>query len=82
MTDKEKKVTKPRSIRPASAKAAAPNTTAHKKVTARSKGMSLNASHEEIANLAHRYWTERGGQHGNDTDDWLRAERKLLGKAS
>ena len=39
-------------------------------------------SHEEIARLAHRYWAERGHQHGHHMDDWLRAERELLGKAS
>jgi hypothetical protein len=38
--------------------------------------------HEEIAKLAHRYWAERGGQHGHHVEDWLRAERELLGKAS
>ena len=83
MTDKEKKITKPRTTRPATAaNAAAPKTTVHKKVTAPNKVTSMKASHQEIANLAHRFWTERGGQHGHDTEDWLRAERALLGKAS
>lgn len=40
------------------------------------------ATHEEIARLAHRFWMERGGQHGHDADDWFRAEQILLGKAS
>lgn len=39
-------------------------------------------SREEIARLAHRYWAERGHQHGHHVEDWLRAERELLGKAS
>ena len=39
-------------------------------------------SHEQIANLAHRFWTERGRQHGHDAEDWLRAERELLVQAS
>jgi hypothetical protein len=39
-------------------------------------------SHDEIAALAHRYWAERGYQHGHDAEDWLRAEQELLGKAS
>lgn len=46
------------------------------------KMTAIKISHEEIANLAHRYWAERGGQHGNHVEDWLRAERALLGKAS
>lgn len=34
-------------------------------------------SHEEIARLAHRFWIERGRQHGHHQEDWLRAEREL-----
>ncbi len=36
----------------------------------------------QIAALAHRYWAERGYQHGKDADDWFRAEQELRGKAS
>lgn len=43
---------------------------------------AMRVSHEEIARLAHRYWAERGRQHGHDAEDWFRAERELLGKAS
>jgi hypothetical protein len=39
-------------------------------------------SHEEISRLAHRYWAERGHQHGQDVEDWFRAEQELLGMAS
>ncbi len=39
-------------------------------------------SQEEIAKLAHRFWAERGHQHGHHEDDWLRAEREILSKAS
>jgi len=39
-------------------------------------------SHEEIAQLAHRYWVERGHQHGHHAEDWQRAEEELRGKAS
>jgi hypothetical protein len=60
--------------------------TAPKKKTTRTKPMpkvtEIGVSHEEIARLAHRYWAERGGQHGHHEEDWLRAERELLGKAS
>jgi Protein of unknown function (DUF2934) len=48
----------------------------------RAKVMQMSASHDEIARLAHRYWAERGHQHGNDAEDWLRAEQELRGKAS
>ena len=41
-----------------------------------------NVSHEEVAMLAHRFWAERGGQHGQHVDDWFRAEQELRGKAS
>ena len=39
-------------------------------------------SHDEIRELAHRYWAERGHPHGEAEIDWLRAERELRGKAS
>jgi len=39
-------------------------------------------SHDQIAHLAHQYWTERGGQHGYHLEDWYRAERELRSKAS
>lgn len=39
-------------------------------------------SHEEIAQLAHRFWAERGHQHGQPEQDWYRAEQELRGKAS
>jgi hypothetical protein len=40
-------------------------------------------SHEQVAQLAHRYWSERGHQHGHHVEDWLRAEHELVrGKAS
>jgi hypothetical protein len=39
-------------------------------------------SREQIAQLAHRFWRERGGQHGGHEHDWLRAERELRGMAS
>jgi hypothetical protein len=39
-------------------------------------------SHDEVARLAHRFWAERGGQHGKDMDDWFRAEQELRSRAS
>ena len=34
---------------------------------------------EEIAERAYELYMARGGAHGNDLDDWLRAESELLG---
>lgn len=31
-----------------------------------------------VAELAYQYWEERGCLHGEDLDDWLRAERVVL----
>jgi hypothetical protein len=44
--------------------------------------VTREVSREEIAALAHRLWNERGRQHGQDADDWFRAEQLLRGKAS
>jgi hypothetical protein len=32
---------------------------------------------EQIAQRAHELWMERGKHHGNDFNDWLRAERQV-----
>jgi len=39
-------------------------------------------SYVEIAQLAERYWAERGWQDGYAEQDWLRAEQELVGAAS
>ena len=39
-------------------------------------------THQEIAQLAHHFWVERGWQDGFAEQDWLRAERELIGRAS
>ena len=67
---------------------AKPRTTAAKKVTTEEKATvaaavkSVTPSHEEIAQLAQRFWVERGWQDGYAEQDWLRAEQELRGKAS
>jgi hypothetical protein len=49
----------------------------------RSNVTEIRPSHDQVAQLAHRYWNERGQQHGHHVEDWLRAEHELLrGKAS
>jgi Protein of unknown function (DUF2934) len=42
----------------------------------------IGVSHEEVAMLAHRFWAERGHQHGHHEEDWYRAEEELRGRAS
>jgi hypothetical protein len=42
----------------------------------------ISTSYEQVAELAHRFWADRGGEHGHDAEDWFRAEQQLLGKAS
>lgn len=39
-------------------------------------------THQQIAQLAHSLWKERGGNHGAHEQDWFRAERELRGMAS
>jgi hypothetical protein len=67
---------------------AAPTLAAKKttKTAAKAKAIEVVAtsapSHDEIAQLAASYWAERGWQDGYAEQDWLRAERDLLGAAS
>jgi hypothetical protein len=68
--------------------AAAPKTAAKTRAKAAPKSKTVDIaarrmpSYEEIARLAERYWAERGWQDGYAEQDWLRAERELLGVAS
>jgi len=39
---------------------------------------SVRPTHQQIAELAHRYYVERGWQHGYHEQDWFRAEQVLL----
>jgi hypothetical protein len=65
-----------------SAKAAAkPRKPAAAKTT-NGKVQPISISREKVAQLAHRFWTERGQQHGHHEEDWYRAEQALRGKAS
>jgi hypothetical protein len=34
-------------------------------------------SGEEIARRAHKLYLRRGGEHGKDVEDWVRAEKEL-----
>jgi hypothetical protein len=65
---------------------AAPKAAAKAKAVPKTAAVDIAASrtpsYEEIARLAERYWAERGWQDGYAEQDWLRAERELLGMAS
>ena len=69
---------------PAKLRAAAGTTgkTVAKKQTVAEKVIAATPTHEEIARLAQQYWAERGWQDGQAEQDWLRAERELMGMAS
>ena len=51
-------------------------------VTREQMTVTREVSRDEIAQLAHKLWNDRGRQHGQDADDWFRAEQLLRGKAS
>lgn len=87
MADTVKKASTAKAPRKTANVKAATTDVAQKKIapskkTVKAKAATMAVSHEQIAQLAHRYWAERGRQHGHDAEDWLRAERALLGKAS
>jgi Protein of unknown function (DUF2934) len=44
-------------------------------------GASVFITHEQVAELAHRFWNERGRAHGHHEEDWFRAEQLLRGNA-
>jgi len=73
---KAKAPAKPRTTTGATKKTSAKKTTVAEQVTA------MTPSREEIARLAQQYWEERGHQDGLAEQDWLRAERELMGMAS
>jgi len=59
------------------AKTAAKSTTAKKAPAKAAK--KPEPTYEQISALAHHYWQQRGGHHGSDAQDWLRAEKELKG---
>ena len=40
--------------------------------------MTREDLHRKIAERAYFYFLQRGGEHGHDLDDWLRAEREII----
>jgi len=74
-----------KSVKKASAEpkaAAKPSKSAPKKTKTASNLTEMKLSYEQVAQLAHRYWIERGHAHGYHEEDWFRAEQELIGKAS
>ena len=65
--------TKPKVVRAAAAKGANA-----KAATPESSRVKQWPTREEIASLAHRYYEERGWQHGFHEQDWYRAEQELM----
>jgi Protein of unknown function (DUF2934) len=61
---------------------AKPRKTAAKKETIAEVPKTATPSREEIAELARKYWAERGWKDGYAEQDWLRAEQELRGMAS
>ena len=48
--------------------------------TAKPEEGSLELTEELIRVRAYRFYEERGGEHGHDLEDWLRAEAEIFGK--
>jgi hypothetical protein len=82
MSETAKKPKAPAKPRKAAGKEAAAKEPAAKKATVTAISAPKIPSHHEVAELAHRYWIERGRHDGNHVQDWLRAEEELRGKAS
>jgi len=61
---------------------AKPGKTSTKKKTVAQAAKPAPPSHEEIKQLAEKYWAGRGCPDGSAEQDWLRAEQELLQRAS
>ena len=73
------KVEEPEKAKAASAK---PPKTATKKESAGAISQPKVVSREKIEQVAYQIWVLRGCQHGYALEDWIRAERELLERAS
>jgi hypothetical protein len=62
--------------------AAKPRKPAAKKTVASAKTNGKSISHDQVAQLAHRFFIERGHTHGHHEEDWFRAEQALRSMAS
>ena len=68
----------PKTPKPASPRRTRPTRSAG---TARKAAVDAHThpTHDDIAARAYEFFMRRGGQHGSDREDWLLAERELLG---
>jgi hypothetical protein len=85
MAEKTKSATtapKPRKTAAKKKAADTPSNVTEITVTREQMTVKREISRDQIAELAHQLWNERGRQHGQDAEDWLRAEQLLRGKAS
>jgi hypothetical protein len=73
------KVEEPKKANPAPAK---PSKTATKKESVVSISQPTVVSREKIEQVAYQIWIQRGYQHGHALEDWIRAEKELLERAS
>jgi hypothetical protein len=63
-------------------KKTAPKTTPRKTASKKRDNLPADSSyvaptHHEVELLAYRLWVDRGRHHGDDAQDWLRAEEQL-----
>jgi len=75
-------VPKVEELKKANATPAEPSKTATKKENAVSNSQPKVVSREKIQQVAYHIWVQRGYQHGSALEDWIKAERELLGRAS
>jgi hypothetical protein len=71
------KVERPKKTKASSAN---PSKTATKKASYQAHSRSL--SREMIEKVAYQKWVQRGCRHGYALEDWIRAEKELLERAS
>jgi hypothetical protein len=58
-------------------KTAPRKTAAKKKTTTPAEPSNVPLTRQEVELLAYQLWVDRGKQHGDDGQDWLRAEEQL-----
>lgn len=56
----------------------APRKTATKKKAANKDVVPVLPSRDAVERLAYQYWVERGRHHGEEAQDWLRAEQDII----
>jgi hypothetical protein len=64
-----------RTKKPAETKAETPSKPASSVTTVTTRTVDLQ---DAIRHRAYEYYQQRGGQHGSDFEDWVRAEREVL----